>query len=172
MSSDRSPGDDRRALMSGADGALPRIRRARPDETDDLTALAIRSKAHWGYAEDFMALARPEMTLSVDEVADDETWALEDGAGRLVGFYRIVPADPAVLEDLWIEPDAIGAGHGRLLWKHAVATARALGVTALELDADPNAVGFYERMGARQVGETPSAIVPGRSLPRMRLDLV
>jgi hypothetical protein len=53
----------------------------------------------------------------------------------------------------------------------AVSRARAGGASALELDADPNAVGFYERMGARQVGETPSSVVPGRSLPRMRIDL-
>lgn len=153
-----------------AEGRL-RIRRARREEAEALTALAIRSKSHWGYAGEFLARARPEMTLSADEVADHETWALEDAVGRVIGFYRIVPTQPPVLEDLWVEPAAIGAGRGRLLWEHAVATGRALGAAALELDADPNAVGFYERMGARQVGETPSAVVPGRRLPRMRIDL-
>ena len=169
---DAWPADITAPLMHRIDakGTL-RIRRGRREEAGDLTALAIRSKSHWGYSAEFMALVRPEMTLSGDEVADDETWTLEDGAGRLIGFYRIVPTEPAVLEDLWVEPQAMGAGHGRLLLEHAVATARALGVTALELDADPNAVGFYERMGARQVGDTPSAIVPGRRLPRMRIDL-
>jgi hypothetical protein len=41
----------------------------------------------------------------------------------------------------------------------------------MELDADPNAVGFYERMGAEVVGETPSRIMPDRTLPRMRVTL-
>jgi hypothetical protein len=29
-----------------------------------------------------------------------------------------------VLEDLWLEPEAIGAGHGRRLWEHAVGVRR------------------------------------------------
>ncbi len=69
---------------------------------------------------------------------------------------------------MWVEPDAMGNGHGRRLFEHAVAIARSLGATALELDADPNAVGFYERMGMERIGETPSTLIPGRALPRMR----
>jgi hypothetical protein len=41
----------------------------------------------------------------------------------------------------------------------------------LELDAEPNAMGFYERMGAVRVGVTASTLVPGRELPRMRVPL-
>lgn len=77
-----------------------------------------------------------------------------------------------MLEDLWLEPEAIGAGHGRRLWEHAVAVARACGASAMELDAEPNAMGFYERMGAVRVGVTASSVVPGRELPRMRVPLV
>jgi GNAT superfamily N-acetyltransferase len=29
-----------------------------------------------------------------------------------------------VLEDLWLEPEAIGTGHGRRLWEHTVEVAR------------------------------------------------
>jgi hypothetical protein len=39
----------------------------------------------------------------------------------------------------------------------------------LEWDADPHAVGFYERMGATTVGWSDSPL--GRHLPRMRLTL-
>lgn len=35
----------------------------------------------------------------------------------------------------------------------------------------PNAMGFYERMGAVRVGVTASSVVPGRELPRMRVPL-
>ena len=44
-----------------------------------------------------------------------------------------------------------------------------MGAAALEIDADPHAAGFYERMGAVRIGETPSSLIPGRSLPRLRL---
>jgi ADP-ribose pyrophosphatase YjhB (NUDIX family) len=148
-----------------------RIRRGRPDEAEPLTDLARRAKAHWGYDAGFMARASAEIAISAAAVVDHEVWVLEDASGRVIGFHRVITGDPAILEDLWVEPSAIGQGHGRLLWEHAVAVGRAAGATAIELDADPNAVGFYERMGAVCVGETPSTITPGRTVPRMRLEL-
>jgi ADP-ribose pyrophosphatase YjhB (NUDIX family) len=148
-----------------------RIRRARRGEADALTALARRSKAHWDYDPEFIERAAAEMVVRPADIDAHEVWVLEDGTGQVVGFHRVILGAPAILEDLWLEPSAIGHGSGRLLWDHAVAIARAARAEAIELDADPNAVGFYARMGARVIGETPSAIVPGRSLPRMRLDL-
>jgi GNAT superfamily N-acetyltransferase len=147
------------------------IRRARPDESGVLTDLARRSKAYWGYDADFMERAAGELTITSTAISTHEVWVLEDETGRVIGFHRVIPGEPAVLEDLWLEPDAIGGGYGRQLWEHAAAIARAGGASALELDADPNAMGFYERMGARRVGATPSQVAPGRMLPRMRLGL-
>ncbi len=48
-----------------------------------------------------------------------------------------------------------------------IAEARALGLSAIDIDADPGAVGFYERMGGRRVGEAPSGSIPGRMLPAL-----
>lgn len=147
------------------------IRRARPEEADALMALARRSKAHWGYDAEFMELVSEAMTLSAADVTAHEVWVLEDDSARVVGFHRVIVGEPAELEDMWVEPDAMGAGFGRRLFEHAVAVARSAGASALELDADPNAVGFYERMGMVRLGETPSTLIPGRALPRMRLAL-
>jgi GNAT superfamily N-acetyltransferase len=146
------------------------IRRARAGEGDVLTALARRAKAHWGYSPELLARFADDLVLSEAAIDRDEVWVL-DGPTGPIGFHRVVTAEPAVLEDLWVEPSEIGSGHGRRLWLHAVGVARSAGAAAIELDADPNAVGFYERMGARQVGDTPSAVVPGRTLPRMRADV-
>lgn len=44
------------------------IRDARPDEAGELTELALRSKAHWGYDEAFMASCREELTVRPSEV--------------------------------------------------------------------------------------------------------
>jgi ADP-ribose pyrophosphatase YjhB (NUDIX family) len=148
-----------------------RIRRARPHEADRLTALATRAKAQWGYDAEFMGRVSEAMTLTPDDVGAHEVWVLQDASGRVVGFHRVLAGEPAELEDMWVEPDAMGSGYGRRLFEHATAIARSGGATALELDADPNAVGFYERMGMERVGETPSTLIPGRALPRMRLDL-
>ena len=147
-----------------------RIRRARPDEADALTRLATRAKAHWGYEAGFMELVGDAMSLSEEDVEADEVWVLEDESGRPVGFHRVIRGDPAEIEDMWVEPDAMRSGHGRRLFEHAITVATAGGATAVELDADPNAQGFYERMGMRRIGETSSSLVPGRTLPRMRIE--
>jgi GNAT superfamily N-acetyltransferase len=148
-----------------------RIRRATPNEAERLTDLARRSKATWGYDEDFMRRATAELTITADAISSHEVWVIEGEGGAILGFHRVIRGDPAILEDLWLEPEAMGAGHGRRLWEHAAAVARAGGATSMELDADPNALGFYERMGAVRVGVTPSTVVPGRELPRMRVQL-
>lgn len=53
-----------------------------------------------------------------------------------------------MLDHLWVVPEKFGTGIGRALFQHALQQAEALGAEFLELEADPHAVGFYERMGA------------------------
>ena len=55
-----------------------------------------------------------------------------------------------------------------MLLRHAVDRAHVAGAAVLRITSDPNAVGFYERRGARQVGSIASSI-PGRDLPLMEL---
>ena len=147
-----------------------RLRRARPDEADALTALSHRSKASWGYPPELMERFLAELEITPEHIRNGEVWVVEDG-GTCLGVCRLSLGDVAVIEDLWVEPSAMGRGHGRRLWDHVVEVARSAGAGAIELNADPNAVAFYERMGARVVGATPSTAVAGRSLPRMRIDL-
>ena len=64
---------------------------------------------------------------------------------------------------------AIGRRVGATLLADAVDRARALGVSRLVIDADPNAAGFYVRMGARRVGSVASGSIVGRELPRFEL---
>lgn len=111
------------------------------------------------------------LTLDPADVATSEVWVLEE-RGTVVGWHRVTfHGDDAELEDLWLEPATIGKGFGRLLFEHAATVARGQGAAVLEWDAEPYAQGFYEAMGGRVIGTVPSAAVPGRTLPRMRLDL-
>lgn len=143
------------------------IRRAAVSEAGALTELALRSKAHWGYDEAFMALCVDELTTHPATIEGGRVWVAEIG-NRIVGMLEIVPEGHAAeLRMIFVEPDAMRLGVGRALWRHAEAAARSLGAERLELDADPNAVPFYEKMGMRIVGESPSGSIPGRMLPRM-----
>jgi N-acetylglutamate synthase-like GNAT family acetyltransferase len=147
------------------------IRRARPPEAPALRELAHRSKAHWPYSAAFLERVRPLLGLEADDVIAHEVWVLEED-GAVCGWHRVtLHDDHAELEDLWVEPALIGTGRGRRLFEHAVDVAQGHGAVHLDWDAEPFAEGFYHAMGAVEIGRTPSEVVPGRTLPRMRLTL-
>ncbi|SBT52342.1 GNAT family N-acetyltransferase [Micromonospora auratinigra] len=146
------------------------IRPARPDEAAELTELALRSKAHWGYDEAFLTRCRAELTLTpADVTARQVTVAERDG--RVVGL-AVLAGDPPELEldMLFVDPPAIGTGVGRVLFRHAAATARAAGARSLRIEADPGAVPFYRRVGAVPAGTSVSPST-GRELPLLRYNL-
>jgi GNAT superfamily N-acetyltransferase len=147
-------------------------RAARPQEAAALTALALRSKAYWGYDEAFMAACREELTVHEEDVVRRRAVVAEDGGGRVLGFATLEGWPPhGVLGMLFVDPEAIGRGVGRLLFGEVARTARRLGFTRLSIDADPNAEPFYRAMGAATVGRVLSGSIPGRTLPQMTLDL-
>jgi GNAT superfamily N-acetyltransferase len=157
--------------VSGPGRADLAIRAARPDEVADLSALALRSKAHWGYDQAFIDACRPALTFTTDDVAGRRlSVACRDGVVLGVVSVEGVPPEGEI-GHLWVEPDAIGAGAGRALFTHAVDVAAGLGFERLLIGAEPFAEGFYRAMGARVVGEVPSGSIPGRVLPLMRIDI-
>ncbi len=145
-----------------------RIRRAELSEAEALTDLAMRSKAYWGYDEQFMAQCREGLTVQPDAIEAGEVWVVED-EGRLLGVLELTQEEDDAVDVrlIFVEPGAVGTGVGRVLWDHAEARARALGAATLTVDADPNALGFYQRMGMRVIGRSPSNAIPGRTLPRL-----
>jgi GNAT superfamily N-acetyltransferase len=140
------------------------FRRASPEAAEELTALTLASKAHWGYDQDFMDLARSSLTVTQEYLEANDCWvAAIDGV--TIGWFSLVPIpDGLLLDNFFLLPAHIGSGVGRLMWDEALRRAEAAGVERMTLEADPNAAGFYERMGARLTG---SATAPdtGRQLP-------
>jgi N-acetylglutamate synthase-like GNAT family acetyltransferase len=148
-----------------------RLREAEPGDAGMLSELALRSKAYWGYSEDLMAAFRIVLTMAPEDLAATRG-VVAELSGRAVGFATVLPIPPdGELSNLWVEPAKIGSGVGRLLWEHAVRTAREAGMRDLYIEADPNAEGFYLAMGAERVGECPSGAVPGRVLPLLLFSL-
>jgi GNAT superfamily N-acetyltransferase len=147
------------------------MRPARADEAGALSALALRSKAQWGYGAPFLDACRADLTFGPDELGARRAVVAEE-SGHVVGFYTLDGTPPqGELGNLWIEPAHLRRGIGRLLWNHATAVAADLGFTTLILESDPHAEGFYLAMGAERIGVVPSTVVPDRTLPRMRARL-
>lgn len=153
-------------------GMSTRIRRPEPPEAAGLSALALRSKAHWGYDEDFLAACRAELTYTEEQVAGEGFGVVDAEDGTPAGFFRYSGTPPVgELDALFVDPPHIGRGLGGVLLRAALDQAAADGFSALDLDADPGAAPFYRRFGAEQIGESPSGSIPGRVLPRMRFRL-
>ena len=148
------------------------IRPARGEEATLLTELSLRSKAVWGYDASFLARCRGLMQVKTEALAGQPHFVAEAADGMMLGFYGFEAIEDGVgLDYLFVEPAAIGRGVGTALWRHAVATARALGHRSLIVVADPHAEGFYRRMGAVTVGAQTSDLEPGRLLPLLRFSL-
>lgn len=147
------------------------IRPASVDEAPVLTTIALDAKRYWGYPEHWIKHWEADLTISPEFIRDNQVYVAEV-EGEVRGFYALcVSGAKAELEHMWVTPACIGTGVGKELFLDAMERAAALDVREVELTADPNAAGFYERMGASRVGEIDSPVdgLP-RKLPRLKIN--
>ena len=148
------------------------IQRALPEEADLLSQIAFAAKSYWGYPKRWLEIWRPQLTFNSEYFENSESWVAEIN-GSLVAFYTLLEKDGSSwLENLFVSPACIGQGVGKRLFLHAIELARERGFQTLRLEADPNAVGFYEKMGMTQFGERYSKVEGHlRILPIMQIKL-
>ena len=148
------------------------IRRARPDEAEILSQIAIAAKSHWNYPPHWIQLWIPQLTFDAAYFEANESWVAER-EGAPIGFYTLLDRNgKAWIENLWVLPDYMGQGIGNQLFQHAVELARQRGYKILRLESDPNAIGFYEKMGMRKIGERRYELEAQlRILPLMEMTL-
>jgi GNAT superfamily N-acetyltransferase len=130
-----------------------RIRDGQASDFERLRKIAVDSKAHWGYDRRL-----------VEEWAEGEFEPeglgrrlvyVAEAEGAPIGWASLIPRGAVGwLEDLWVEPAWIGRGVGRMLFEHVKDRAGRLGAERLEWEAEPNAHGFYERMGGSYVRDS------------------
>jgi GNAT superfamily N-acetyltransferase len=147
------------------------IRPAAANEASVLTNLAVDAKRYWGYPEHWIRHWQADLTISSDFILDNHVYVAEED-GKIQGFYAlIVTGNKAELDHMWVTPNCIGTGIGKALFLDAMERAAELKVNAVEISADPNAAGFYRRMGATDVGETDASFDGvTRKLPRLKIE--
>lgn len=147
------------------------IRPALVADAAELTRIAQAAKRHWGYPEHWLQHWRDDLTITPDYVAANRVFVAE-GDADLLGFYALIMGEEkAELDHIWVLPAHIGTGVGKELFLHAMKVAAGERVSEVEILSDPNAEGFYSKMGAHRTGEEVSEIEgQPRTLPRLTID--
>jgi GNAT superfamily N-acetyltransferase len=148
------------------------IVRAETQFASDLTQITFAAKRHWGYPEKWLELWKSSMTITAEYIDTHETWMaiMNTAPAAYYSFDEI--EGTRWLDNLWVLPEYIGQGLGRLLFEHALERCKGQGIRSLLIEADPNAQSFYEKMGARKVHEHHTELdgTP-RILPVMEINL-
>ena len=147
------------------------IRPATTQEAAELSRIAREAKRHWGYPEHWLQRWDADLTITPDFIGDNHVFVAEEEGG-LAGFYALCVKDhKAELDHLWVVPERMGTGVGKELFLAAMQKASELNLSSVEICSDPNAEGFYQKMGAHRIGETVSDLEgEPRVLPRLSID--
>ena len=146
------------------------IRDAWPDEASALATLQRRSSDVWEEYRAQLAANPDAIEPPHQAIADRRVRVAVDAVGRRLGFSVVLPitGGRCELDDLFVEPDSMGVGVGRLLVDDVATRAAAAGASHVDVIANPNAMGFYERLGFEITGQASTRF---GDAPRMSLDL-
>jgi ribosomal protein S18 acetylase RimI-like enzyme len=146
------------------------IRDAAPDEAIALQSLHRRAADVWDEYRAQLAANPDAIEPPHQAIADGRVRVAVDASGRHLGFSVVRPLaeDRCELDDLHVEPDAMGLGVGRQLVEDLASRAATAGAASVDVIANPNALGFYERVGFRVTGDASTRFGHGVG---MRLDL-
>jgi GNAT superfamily N-acetyltransferase len=144
---------------------VTRIRDSLPGEAAALEALQRRASDVWEEYRDQLAAHPEAISVPAEWIDRGLVRVAVSQDDRVLGFAVVLDEE---LDGLFVEPDAMRGGIGRLLVEDAAARGRAAGLSALHVTGNPNAREFYERVGFVVTGEVPTRFGPG---VRMRLAL-
>ena len=150
------------------------IRKAAAFEYDELTAIAMSSKAHWGYSQSFMQTCAHELIVTQDDLLNPffTYWVIIFN-DEIVGFASLKPINEDIIEldALFIKPSYMRKGAGSALFKHFLLLLKVSSYSCLTILSDPQAAMFYESRGAILVGQKASGSIANRFLPVYELSL-
>jgi GNAT superfamily N-acetyltransferase/quercetin dioxygenase-like cupin family protein len=149
-----------------------RIRAAAADDLPDMNRITRQAKAVWGYPHDLLESWQADLHTSAASLVSCPAWVAVDAQGRVLALVQLDPSiQPCELRSLFVDPEVMRQGLGRALLSHAARQASEFGHRHLQIDADPNALGFYLACGAWPIGQAPAPIAgePGRVRPQLLL---
>lgn len=157
------------------------IRPAKDTESGVLTNISFESKKYWNYPKAYFDVWRPELTITSDYINTNIVFVAEVDE-KVVGYFSIVEVKEDFLagqvmvskgfwlEHIFILPEFIGQGIGTDLIANAKDICAKTNIDHLYIFSDPNAKGFYDKIGAKYINESPSSI-EGRTVSLFELEI-
>jgi GNAT superfamily N-acetyltransferase len=148
-----------------------RLEKANSNDNEVLTAITKKSKAYWGYSDEQIEIWSESLTVSLAYIETKSVYKLVIDT-RTVGYYSFFYEDEYTikLDNLFILPEYIGKGFGRILMDDFLILVKGTDVSKIILDSEPNAEMFYAKLGFVKVGEIETSI-ENRYLPIMELNI-
>ena len=141
-------------------------------EIEELNSIAWEAKKSWGYPEEWMVLWKNDLRIDTAYVGNHTVLCIEID-GKISGWGSLEfdrKEKRWEIGHLWVHPEVMGQGIGKMLFKDLWQTAKGKGAEELYVLSDPHAKAFYQKMGAHYIEERP-AIPQGRTLPLMRVKI-
>lgn len=151
------------------------IREAKISESASLTAISYEAKRYWNYPEEYFTVWKNELTITQEYIEENMVFVAEID-NVVIGYLSIVEIRSDLqtgnifikrgywLEHIFIKPEFIGKRVGTELIAFVKDLCKKKKIGSLLIFSDPNAKGFYAKVGARFVEESPSSI-DGRTVP-------
>lgn len=141
------------------------------DQAEFLTDLGLRANATYNYRSISDAQARSVFLVQEIHFKEGIIRAMKEN-GTFIGFYGLIRwkevdgKEANILSHFFLEPEFIGKGYGKILFGEVVRAAKnELKWEAFQWESDPHAAGFYQKMGAKQIGKNPCPLNPNYKSP-------
>jgi ribosomal protein S18 acetylase RimI-like enzyme len=148
-----------------------KLEKANSNDSKVLTAITKKSKAYWGYSEEQIQNWSDSLTITPTYIETTSVYKLVIDT-KTIGYYSFFYEDEHTikLDNLFILPEYIGKGFGRILMDDFLVLVKRTDVNKITLDSEPNAEMFYAKLGFVKVGEIETSI-KNRYLPIMELNI-
>lgn len=143
------------------------IKKSSPNLHKVLSEIAKASKNFWNYPEEWMKFWEEDLMITEKYIKENEAYHFENEDKKVIGFYSFFKENENIkLEHLFILPEFIGKGIGKILMEDFFEKTRNFDFENIILEADPNAESFYKKFGFETIELKPTKI-EGRFLPIM-----
>jgi streptomycin 6-kinase len=140
---------------------------ATSDDIPAINEIMRLSKGYWGYDDSFLNSYMKLLTIDQEYLVRNILKLLQHN-GETIGFFSCLYEKGVFeLHHLFVHPNYIGKGYGRILWNACCKIAAEMGVKEMIIWSDPHSEFFYIKMGCLKIGERVSPLVTNRYIPLM-----